>query len=150
MQNTDQYFGSINVVNASLSTGNVTLTGSEGADTLYASAADSSIWGGAGNDLLVSHGDSVASSTFFFGKNDGNDTIQTSASATDRVMLYDVVFDDIDTDSYNPGATGFSFKLKSGAKLTVENVSETTTFTLADGNTFTYDSSTQFFKQKQA
>ena len=62
-------------------------------------------------------------------------------------MLYDTTYDSIDLSKSKLESTGFTVALTSGSKLTVENVSKTTTYTLANGDTWTYDGSTKSFKQ---
>lgn len=131
----NKYYESIKVVDASSSTADVTLAGAGTNDTLYASKGDSSLFGGAGNDLLVANSDTTAgSASFYFAKGAGKDTIQGSG-ADDRVMLYDISVSDI--ASYGTtGTNDYQVTLTDGSKLTITSVSDdmTVAFTDASGN----------------
>lgn len=130
-----KYYESIKIVDASSSTSDVTLAGAGTNDTLYASKGDSSLFGGAGNDLLVANSDTTAgSASFYFAKGAGKDTIQGSG-AEDRVMLYDISVSDI--ASYGTtGTNDYQVTLTDGSKLTITSVSDdmTVAFTDASGN----------------
>ena len=129
-------YKSIDVVNAQGSTGNVTLAGGKSSEILEAGTGDASLWGGAsGNDTLVG---GSGTNTFFFGKNNGSDTVQ-STNEGDRVMLYDVALSDVNRSKTGANSNGaFIVTLNDGSKLTIENYSDNMQYTLADGATYTY------------
>ena len=80
-------YSSIEVVDATSSSGNVIIAGSSGNETLMGGSGTNAIWGGAGNDEL-SNG-SGGATQFLWGYGDGTDTI-TQASSDDKVVLYNV------------------------------------------------------------
>jgi len=129
-------YTSIENVNASTSTGNVTLAGGAKSEVLTAGSGDASLWGGtAGNDTLVG---GAASNTYFFGKGNGSDVIDNttgSSDASDRVMLYDVALSDV--KSYAATSTyAMVVELNDGSKLsfTTSGLKDGTTFQLTDGS----------------
>jgi len=126
-------YASIDQVNASAATGNVTLAGGTNSELLTAGTGDASLWGGVrGNDTLVG---GQGANTFFFGKNNGSDTVQNT-NESDRVMLYDVALSDV--KSYGENTSGaMVITLNDGSKLTIENYSDNMSYTLTDG-TWTY------------
>lgn len=130
------YYNGITTVDASTTNGDVTLAGSAANEKLYASLGDSSLFGGAGNDLLVANANG-GTTTFFFGKGCGKDTISGS-DADDRIMLYDVALSDINGDKSSVGSD-LKIALNDGSALTVSSVAAGTTFTLGDGTSWTYE-----------
>ena len=77
---------------------------------------------------------------FWYGKGDGNDTIQQSKTQ-DTVNLYDVTLADITTAGFN--GNNISVGFNTGFNLNV-NVSSnlSSTFRLADGSAWQYNKST--------
>jgi len=133
-----KYFESIEVVDASASSGNVTLAGGMGNETLTAGSGNASLWGGDGGNDVLNGG--YGETTFFFGKNNGKDTI-VSNSASDKVVLYDVALDDIAKVGTISEGSDFTVKLKDNSQFTIKNFSSGTanTFQLGDGSTWSYD-----------
>lgn len=135
-----KYFESIEVVDASASSGNVTLAGGMGNETLTAGSGNASLWGGQGGNDVLNGG--YGETTFYFGKNNGKDTI-VSNSASDKVVLYDVTLDDIAKAKIGTISEGsdFTVKLKDNSQFTIKNFSSGTvnTFQLGDGTAWSYD-----------
>lgn len=133
-----KYFESIEVVDASASTGNVTLAGGKGNETLTAGSGNASLWGGQGGNDVLNGG--YGETTFFFGKNNGKDTI-VSNSASDKVVLYDVALTDITKIGAITEGSDFTVKLADSSQFTIKNFSSGTanTFQLGDGSTWSYD-----------
>ena len=133
-----KYFESIEVVDASASSGNVTLAGGMGNETLTAGSGNASLWGGQGGNDVLNGG--YGETTFYFGKKNGKDTI-VSNSASDKVVLYDVALDDIAKVGTISEGSDFTVKLKDSSQFTIKNFSSGTanTFQLGDGSTWSYD-----------
>lgn len=133
-----KYFESIEVVDASASTGNVTLAGGKGNETLTAGSGNASLWGGQGGNDVLNGG--YGETTFFFGKNNGKDTI-VSNNASDKVVLYDVALTDITKIGAITEGSDFTVKLADSSQFTIKNFSSGTanTFQLKDGSTWSYD-----------
>lgn len=133
-----KYFESIEVVDASASSGNVTLAGGMGNETLSAGSGNASLWGGQGGNDVLNGG--YGETTFFFGKKNGKDTI-VSNSASDKVVLYDVALDDIAKVGTISEGSDFTVKLKDNSQFTIKNFSSGTanTFQLGDGTAWSYD-----------
>lgn len=133
-----KYFESIEVVDASASSGNVTLAGGMGNETLTAGSGNASLWGGQGGNDVLNGG--YGETTFFFGKKNGKDTI-VSNSASDKVVLYDVALDDIAKVGTISEGSDFTVKLKDSSQFTIKNFSSGTanTFQLGDGTAWSYD-----------
>ena len=136
-------YANVTVLDASATTGDVILAGTSANETIKASKGNSSIGGGAGNDLLV--GNSAGTTSFYFGKNGGKDTI-TGSNAEDRVMLYDVSLSDLDAANSKLDSD-VKIALTDGSSLTVKSVANGTTFVLSDGSAWTYDTSEKAFTQ---
>lgn len=133
-----KYFESIEVVDASASSGNVTLAGGMGNETLSAGSGNASLWGGQGGNDVLNGG--YGETTFFFGKKNGKDTL-VSNSASDKVVLYDVALDDIAKVGTISEGSDFTVKLKDNSQFTIKNFSSGTvnTFQLGDGTAWSYD-----------
>lgn len=133
-----KYFESIEVVDASASTGNVTLAGGKGNETLTAGSGNASLWGGQGGNDVLNGG--YGETTFFFGKNNGKDTI-VSNNASDKVVLYDVALTDITKIGAITEGSDFTVKLADSSQFTIKSFSSGTanTFQLKDGSTWSYD-----------
>ncbi len=133
-----KYFESIEAVDASASSGNVTLAGGMGNETLTAGSGNASLWGGQGGNDVLNGG--YGETTFYFGKKNGKDTI-VSNSASDKVVLYDVALDDIAKVGTISAGSDFTVKLNDSSQFTIKNFSSGTanTFQLGDGTTWSYD-----------
>ena len=131
-------FQNVTTVNAASSSGTVILAGTAANETLIAGTGDSSLWGGAGNDVL--QGNNIGSTTFYFGNGNGKDVI-TASNSDDKVVLYNANLTDVKSaDVTKSGA--MEIKLNDGSSLTVNGISSgASTFQLADGSTWKYDSS---------
>lgn len=94
--------------------------------------------GGASKDVL--NGVTGAVDNFYYGKEDGNDTI-VNIGAEDIVQLYDVATADLATVSVKDDKAVIT--LKNDSKLTITNsIADGTTFVLTDG-TYVFDSSVE-------
>lgn len=93
--------------------------------------------GGASKDVL--NGNTGAVDFFYYGKEDGNDTLM-NVGAEDTVVLYDIATTDI--ADIKDGADKTVITLKNDSKLTIDNSIEGVTFALADA-TYKYDSSVE-------
>jgi hypothetical protein len=114
-------YTSIEAVDASNSTGAVTLRGGSASETFTGSIN--------GN------------TTFEFGLGGGHDTI-TATSATDRIYLYDVEGLNGGITSYGVTDGTLEVKLSDGSRLTVNNFTDGTVFATSDNTTgWVYDSS---------
>lgn len=114
-------YTSIEAVDASNSTGAVTLRGDSASETFTGSIN--------GN------------TTFEFGLGGGHDTI-TATSATDRIYLYDVEGLNGGITSYGVTDGTLEVKLSDGSRLTVNNFTDGTVFATSDNTTgWVYDSS---------
>ena len=134
---TGTIYSSIENVDVSGVTGNVTLVGGTASEQLTAGSGEATLWGGlGGNDTLT--GSNAAANTFFFGKNNGSDVI-TATNEGDRVMLYDVAFSDVKSTTTTSDGS-FVVTLNDGSKLTIQNYSDNISYTLTDG-TYTYSKS---------
>ena len=117
------------------------LIGSNYNDSLTGNTLANTLTGGLGNDVLNG---GYGETTFFFGKNNGKDTI-VSNSASDKVVLYDVTLDDIAKAKIGTISEGSDFTVKlndkSNSQFTIKNFSSGTanTFQLGDGSTWSYD-----------
>lgn len=131
-------FQNVTTVNAASSSGTVILAGTAANETLIAGTGESSLWGGAGNDVL--QGNNTGSTTFYFGNGNGKDVI-TASNSDDKVVLYNANLTDVKSaDVTKSGA--MEIQLKDGSSLTVNGISSgASTFQLADGSTWKYDSS---------
>ncbi|WP_185753643.1 hypothetical protein [Selenomonas sp. AB3002] len=131
---------SIEIIDASGSTGDNILAGGREAETIKGGKGSTSLWGGAGGNDVLEGGSGY--NELYFGKGEGTDLI-TKSNDGDKVMLYNVKLEDL-----NPQATGLKdgsmvIALKDGSTLTLQNYDShgATTFQLADG-TFSYDRKT--------
>ena len=99
--------------------------------------------GGAGTSNDTLRGSTTGSSTFYFGKGEGNDVI-TNTSSDDKVLLYNVGLNDIASID-NSTSGQLKFALTDGATLTVTGVSGSSVsqYQLSDGSTWTYNASSK-------
>lgn len=131
-------FVNIKKVDASASTGELVLIGSEGNDVLTAGSGVATLFGGKGNDTLNG---GYGQTTFYFDKAGGKDVIN-SLNASDKVMLYDTSLSDLESNKVTGG--NLVFKLKNGSQLTVNSISESTAhvFQFSDGSQYQYNGMT--------
>lgn len=129
-------FVNIKKVDASASTGELVLIGSEGNDVLTAGSGVATLFGGKGNDTLNGGYDQT---TFYFDKAGGKDVIN-SLNASDKVMLYDTSLSDLESNKVTADGN-LVFKLKNGSQLTVNSISESTAhvFQFSDGSQYQYN-----------
>ena len=129
------------LIDASGSSGEKILIGRYNvSDEIIAGSGNSSLWGGFGSSddtLIGGDGDDV----YWFGKGDGHDVINNS-TYSDRVMLWDVLLDDISSIDINSEKISVGFN--AGGTLEINgqgNGNIASTFTLANDNqtTWQYD-----------
>ena len=123
-----------------------TIVGSDNANNTLKGAglnSQSTLWGGMGgsNSLVGGAGDD----TFLFFKGFGNnDTVSACGDAEgteDSIWLANVSLGDITGGELT--SSKVVLEINDGSKITATNLASKTAFTLADGNTWTYVSSTQ-------
>lgn len=134
-----QSYYEITNIDASESTGDNQLAGANNRNiNIVGGAGNSSLWGGNGqssNDTLTG---GTGAETFFFGKYEGNDLI-IGASDNDTINLFDISLDDVTVAESIKGG-GIKMEFEQGAySLTLENVSGTPTFALAQGGNWVYE-----------
>ena len=138
-------FVNITTVTAQNSSNNNLMAGDAASNTIIGGAGSSSLWGGAGtaDDVLIGgSGENI----FWYGLDEGNDTLSNTKSS-DTLNLYNVQLSDIVSVEYLEGdAVKANF---SAGSLTFSN-SSLPTVNLADGTSWSYDSSSKTFSQKQA
>ena len=135
-------FSSIEVIDASNSTGKNTLIGDSGNNTLKAGTGVNRLWGNSGynNDTLIGND---GTDHFYYGKSQGNDVVENAGSG-DYVRLYNVKKSDIKSVS----STGSGVKMNIGSgSLTVDNTAGVT-FVVKGGAKFSYNSYTNSFSRK--
>ena len=141
----DKVGSSIEIIDASTSTGDNLLAGSSESHTIKGGRGNNSLWGGAGGNDILTGG--TGHNEFYFGIGEGNDII-TQSNDTDKVMLYNVKVSDLDAACMKDG--NMVIALKDGSSLTIQNYDRqgATTFQLADG-TYSYDKSTGTWKESK-
>ena len=141
----DKVGSSIEIIDASTSTGDNLLAGSSESQTIKGGRGNNSLWGGAGGNDILTGG--TGHNEFYFGIGEGNDII-TQSNDTDTVMLYNVKISDLDAAGMKDG--NMVIALKDGSSLTIQNYDRqgATTFQLADG-TYSYDKSTGIWNEKK-
>lgn len=124
-------YASIEAIDASNSTGAVTLRGGSASETFTGAIG--------GN------------TTYEFGKNGGHDTI-TGTSATDRIYLYDVKGLEGELTSYAVDSNNtLTLKLSDGSRLDVQNFTDGTVLATSDNTSgWVYDSSTSTWSLVEA
>ena len=110
-------YSSIEVLDASGSTGDATLAGSAASETLRGSNGNASLWGGVGNakDVLISN--SSSTTTFFYGMGQGSDSI--SGGTNDTVNLYDMQLSDLASANIDTSGRRVIFTTTAGDTVTV-------------------------------
>lgn len=126
----------------------INMSGSSAGFVLIGSAnASNTITGGMGTNYLngggaskdVLNGNTSAVDFFYYGKEDGNDTLM-NVGVEDEVRMYDIATTDI--ADIKDGADKTVITLKNDSKLTIDGSIEGITFALADA-TYKYDSSVE-------
>ena len=137
---------SINSTGANLASGNTTdVVGNVAGYNYVANQAAST-----GQQITVNttHGWNIVgtggTTTYGFGKGDGNDVILHSGS-DDTVLLYNVSLNDVKSAAVQSSANAFVINLTDGSSLTLKGYSADSakTFTLGDGTSWTYSYSTK-------
>ena len=126
----EKIFSNILNIDASTSTGENILVGDSNSNQIISGSGSSSLWGGVGGDDVLTGGAGV--DNFFFGKNDGADTI-FNASSSDFVNFYDANLSDLISADVSENLISATFN--TGGTLQIncsENLSPI--FKLADGN----------------
>ena len=139
----DGHFSGINSLDGNSQGGTDKFFGSGSAsETLTGGSGTNSLWGGSGavSDTLIGNG----TTTYGFGKGDGNDVILHSGS-DDTVLLYNVSLNDVKSAAVQSSANAFVINLTDGSSLTLKGYSADSakTFTLGDGTSWTYSYSTK-------
>ena len=131
-----QNFNGIAAIDASESTGKNQLAGaSNSATNIVGGSGNSSLWGGSGNYNDTLTGGSGAE-MFFYGKGDGNDLI-IGATANDTINFYDASLSDV--MSIATVKSGMTINFANNNSLTLQNYSDSPTFSLADGSNWAYE-----------
>ena len=130
---TSTIFVNIDNLDASASTGQVTLAGSESSNLIIGGQGTSSLWGGSGQTSDTLQGGSGAD-TFFVGSSEGSDYI-TNSSAADKVIFYDPA---ITFTSLSMSGSNLIISTANNSSTTITNWSESgmNTFQLADGSQY--------------
>ena len=138
---------SIEIMDASASTGVNILAGGREAETIKGGGGNNSIWGGAGGNDVLTGGSNY--NEFYFGMGEGADTI-TKSNDGDKVMLYNIKLEDLDLQTLGMKNGSMVIGLKDGSMLTIQNYAShgATTFQLADG-TYSYDRNTDTWQEKK-
>ncbi len=131
-----QDFREIANIDASGSTGKNQIAGANDAATnIVGGSGASSMWGGIGNYNDTLQGGSGAE-MFFYGNGEGNDII-INASSDDTINLYDISLSDI--TGFETVKGGMTITFKNDNSLTLQNYSDSPTFSLADGSKWAYE-----------
>ncbi|MBO6291727.1 MAG: hypothetical protein J6N51_05650, partial [Selenomonas sp.] len=128
---------SVEILDASSTSGTVILAGGEGKQTITGGKGNSSLWGGTGSATDVLNGGS-GEDVFYYGKEEGNDIVN-NASADDKVMLYNLSLGDL--KAADIGSNKVTITQQNGQTLTING--RAGEFTLSDGSTWTADYSTK-------
>lgn len=142
-------YESVSKVSASSSSGTVVIAGNgSNNEVLEAGKGESSLWGGAGSSNDTLKGAAGGTTTYYFGKGEGNDVI-TSTTSDDKVLLYNVASSDI--ASIDTSTSGqMKFTLTDGATLTIKGMNSSSSvseFELSDGSKWTYSYSNKNWTQ---
>ena len=132
-----QDFPGITDIDASESTGNNQIAGANNRTVnIIGGAGASSLWGGSGqaNDTLTG-GDGAE--MFFYGRYEGDDII-IGASGTDTINLYNVSLSEVTGFEALSGGMKISFA-NGGYNLTLQQYSDSPTFSFADGSNWAYE-----------
>ena len=131
-------YSNINNIDATESQGNNQLVGNRGDNEIYAGQGNDSLWGGSGDGDDVLYG-GAGDNTYFYGRNNGNDTIVNSVS-TDSVNLFNVSLRDI--VSANEVGQDFVINMAGGQSLTIQGQNGASNFILSDKSSYNYNRET--------
>lgn len=133
----DIWYTSIDVVDASSSSGTNILIGDAAGNTLIAGSGTTGMWGG-GSASDTMQGGSGAD-TFWYGTGDGTDTI-TGGQAADAVYFYNADFDQI---SFSTDGTNLTIALGGSDTLTITSWTQSAlnTFRFADQSEYSFTAS---------
>ena len=128
-------YNNINNIDASQSSGNNQLAGNSEDNEIYCGNGNDSLWGGMGDDNDVLYG-GTGDNTYFYGNNNGNDTIINSVQS-DTVNLYDVSL----TDIVSAGEVGQDFvvNMRGGNSLVIQGQQGASNFILSDRTAYNYN-----------
>lgn len=132
-----QAFTEITDIDASESSGKNQIAGAANREVnIVGGLGESSLWGGSGlfNDTLTG---GSGTETFFYGKYDGDDII-IGAKEDDTINLYNISLSDI--TGFETVSSGMKISFENGIyNLTLQNYSDSPTFSLADGSKWAYE-----------
>ena len=126
-------------INMSGSSADFILIGSANASNTITGGMGTNYLNGGGASKDVLNGNTGAVDFFYYGKEDGNDTLM-NVGVEDEVRMYDIATTDI--AAIKDGADKTVITLKNDSKLTIDGSIEGITFALADA-TYKYDSSVE-------
>ncbi|WP_217634599.1 hypothetical protein [Selenomonas sp. KH1T6] len=135
------HYDSVEIIDASRSTGTVILAGDAGKNTIIGGSGSSSLWGGTGSaddNLKGGSGENV----FYYGLEEGDDVIMNSKS-DDTVMLYNLALSDLKAADIETNK--ITITQQNGQHLTVNG--QASTFTLSDGSTWLADHAAKSWSQ---
>ena len=131
-------YSSIDVVDASRSSGNILIAGVASNETIIGGSGSNTLYGGSGasDDLL--QGNSSGTTNFWYGSGDGNDIIKTT-TANDKVVFYNTTLDAIASIDVSGG--NMKFTMQDGGTLTIQgyNASSVNQFQFSDQSSWTYN-----------
>lgn len=131
---------SVKTIDMSASSADFVLVGSANAANTITGGTGTNYLNGGGASKDVLNGVTGAVDNFYYGKEDGNDTI-VNIGAEDIVQLYDVATADLVNVSVKDDKTVIT--LNNDSKLTINNsIADGATFVLTDG-TYVFDSSVE-------
>lgn len=126
-------------INMSGSSADFVLIGSANASNTITGGMGTNYLNGGGASKDVLYGNTGAVDFFYYGKEDGNDTLM-NVGVEDEVRMYDIATTDI--ADIKDGAEKTVITMKNDSKLTIDGSIEGITFALADA-TYKYDSSVE-------
>lgn len=130
---------SVKTIDMSASSADFVLIGSANASNTITGGMGTNYLNGGGASKDVLNGNTGAVDFFYYGKEDGNDTLM-NVGVEDEVRMYDIATTDI--ADIKDGADKTVITLKNDSKLTIDGSIEGITFALADA-TYKYDSSVE-------
>ena len=130
---------SVKTIDMSVSSADFVLIGSANASNTITGGMGTNYLNGGGASKDVLNGNTGAVDFFYYGKEDGNDTLM-NVGVEDKVYMYDIATTDI--AAIKDGADKTVITLDNDSKLTIDGSIEGITFALADA-TYKYDSSVE-------
>lgn len=129
----------VKIIDMSGSSADFILIGSANASNTITGGMGTNYLNGGGASKDVLNGNTGAVDFFYYGKEDGNDTLM-NVGVEDEVRMYDIATTDI--AAIKDGADKTVITLNNDSKLTIDGSIEGITFALADA-TYKYDSSVE-------